>query len=246
MTSDLQGELLANFAASVPNLKRVAVISHRDTWGLASLEPALNRLRTQYKMEPVATEALDRGANDSTPQTLRLKAANPDVVIMILYEKEGAVFLRDTVKYGLDSVIVGPTAMQDLGKIVELAGTNAVARKLYILRDTPYAMNEPPMAGVVERIKARYPSVSFVNSSAAIIYSSASVIVEGLRRAGRDLTRDKFLKELESLQGFADGGLLPGTVTFSPTEHRGRKSGVFGVYKEGKVVSIGDKYVPLP
>src|SRR5262249_6296371 len=157
MTSDLQGELLANFAMSVPNVKRVAVIGHRDAWGLASLEPALNRLKTQYKVEPVANEALDRGANDSTPQTLRLKAANPDVILMVLYEKEGAVFLRDSVKYGLDSVIVGPTAMQDLGKIVDLAGTDAITKKLYVLRDTPYGMNEPPMSGVVERIKTRYP-----------------------------------------------------------------------------------------
>lgn len=244
VTSDLEGEALVDFAMSVPNVKRVAVISHRDAWGLAKLEPALKRLRDQYKTEPAANEAMDRGANDSTPQTLRIKAANPDVVIVMLFEKEAAVFLRDAVKYDVSAVFAAPSSLADMAKVIELSGTDAVAKNLYVMRDSQYGLHDPQMAAVATQIKTRYPNV-VLSTTFPTLHSSASVVVEALRRAGRNLTRERFLKELEGLQGFEDGGLMPGTVSFSPENHRGRRVGQFVAYKDGNFVTIGTKYVPI-
>ena len=134
ITSDIEAESQVDFAMSVPNAKRVALIGHRDAWGLAKIEPALKRLREKYNLEPVANETLDRDANDSTAQILRLKAARPDVVILVLYIKEASVFLRDAVKYGLDStVFVGPYILEDIPKTISLAGTDAFAKNLFVV-----------------------------------------------------------------------------------------------------------------
>lgn len=46
-------------------------------------------------------------------------------------------------------------------------------------------------------------------------YGAAQVLVEALRRAGRDVSREKLLAELEGLSGF-ETGLLP-PLTFGPT-----------------------------
>jgi len=46
-------------------------------------------------------------------------------------------------------------------------------------------------------------SVSFIGLEA---YINAKVLVEGLRRAGKDLTRPRFIQALESLQHFDVGG----------------------------------------
>lgn len=241
LTTDSEGALLADFAMSVPNVKRVAIIGHRDAWGLGKSEPALKRLQEQYRITPVANEAMDRGANDSTPQTLRLKQANPDVIIVILYPKEGAVFLRDAVKYGIGSVLVANTAMEDIADLASKAGTDAFAKNLYSLTLLRYTMDDPNMAALVERFKARYPGTA-ISPFMTWAYSGAEVIVETLRRVGRDLTREKFVKELERLRGF-ESAVFPGTLNFSPEEHRGNRTGNFVTLRGGKFVNIGPKYV---
>jgi branched-chain amino acid transport system substrate-binding protein len=243
ITSDIEAESQVDFAMSVPNVKRVAVIGHRDAWGLAKIEPAIKRLKEQYNLEPVANEVLNRDANDSTAQILRLKAARPDVVILVLYIKEAAVFLRDAVKYGLDTVFVGPYILEDIPKTISLAGTDAFAKNMFAVTINRYTVDEPPMQQVMAEMKARYPNVVPLSVFTAN-HSAASVVVEGLRRAGRDLTRERFLAELDRLKDFEDGGLLPGTITFTPENHRGRRTTSFVTFKDGRLVNVGPKYVP--
>jgi branched-chain amino acid transport system substrate-binding protein len=48
----------------------------------------------------------------------------------------------------------------------------------------------------------------------------AKVFVEGLRRAGRDLTREKFIDTLEKMQDVDVGGFF---VNYSPRNHAGSK-----------------------
>lgn len=49
-------------------------------------------------------------------------------------------------------------------------------------------------------------------------FVAAKVLVEGLRRAGRNLTRDAFIRALESMQKVDLGGLL---VSYGPNDHTG-------------------------
>jgi ABC-type branched-subunit amino acid transport system substrate-binding protein len=51
-------------------------------------------------------------------------------------------------------------------------------------------------------------------------YITAKVLVEGLKRAGKDLTRPKFIKAVESINDWDLGGYF---VDYSPTNHNGSK-----------------------
>jgi branched-chain amino acid transport system substrate-binding protein len=46
------------------------------------------------------------------------------------------------------------------------------------------------------------------------------VLIEGLRRTGNDLTREKFVNAMEQIRDYDVGGF---TVTFTPTDHSGSK-----------------------
>jgi branched-chain amino acid transport system substrate-binding protein len=50
-------------------------------------------------------------------------------------------------------------------------------------------------------------------------YAAAQLVIEGLKRAGPDLTRDGFIAALESLKDWT-GGLLP-PISYSATDHCG-------------------------
>jgi len=49
-------------------------------------------------------------------------------------------------------------------------------------------------------------------------YISAKVLVEGLRRAGPQLTRVKLISTLESMTNYDVGGM---TISYSPEDHQG-------------------------
>ena len=51
-------------------------------------------------------------------------------------------------------------------------------------------------------------------------FIAAKVMVEGLRRAGREPTREKFVTALETLNDYDAGGFF---VTYTPNDHSGSK-----------------------
>jgi len=51
-------------------------------------------------------------------------------------------------------------------------------------------------------------------------FIAAKVLVEGLRRTGNDLTREKFINAMEQIRDYDVGGF---TVTFTPTDHSGSR-----------------------
>jgi branched-chain amino acid transport system substrate-binding protein len=243
LTSDIEGSLLVDFAMSTPSAKRVAIVAHHDAWGQGKYDPVMKRLQEQYKSTPVADETMDRGANDASAQALRIKQANPDAVIVILYPKEGAIFLRDAVKYGMNSVFVANSALEDVADLVAKAGTDAVAKNLYAMTLVRHTMDSPEFSPILQRFKAHYPNLT-IATFATWAYAGAEVMVEGIRRVGRDLTREKLVKEIEKLRGF-ESAVFPGTLNFSPEDHRGNRTANFVVYKDGKQMLVGSKYVPI-
>ena len=53
-------------------------------------------------------------------------------------------------------------------------------------------------------------------------YGGALTFLEGLKRAGRDLTRPTLIAALESIKNFSAGLTMP--TTFSDTSHEGNKA----------------------
>jgi branched-chain amino acid transport system substrate-binding protein len=70
----------------------------------------------------------------------------------------------------------------------------------------------------------------------------AMLIVEALKRSGKDLTREKFIDTLESIENF-ETGVVPYPVSLSKTDHRANKRGTFFHMKPDKtIVAIGDQW----
>jgi branched-chain amino acid transport system substrate-binding protein len=72
-----------------------------------------------------------------------------------------------------------------------------------------------------EIINKSYPNESFTAFS-FVGLGSAVAVVEGLKAAGPDLTREKFIDAMNNIRDL-DTGVLAGTVTFSPEDHQGVK-----------------------
>ena len=71
--------------------------------------------------------------------------------------------------------------------------------------------------------------------------TGASVVVEALERAGRDLTRESLLAAMESIEGF-ESEMIFGPITYSAEDKDGNKTGMFQKLHNGNQVDVGLTY----
>jgi branched-chain amino acid transport system substrate-binding protein len=70
---------------------------------------------------------------------------------------------------------------------------------------------------------------------------TAQVVVEALKRAGSDLTREKLRDAMESIKNL-EVEMLTAPITFTPTDHQGLKQIAWTALRGGKEVVVGIKY----
>ena len=220
LTSSLESYAQVEYALQ-QKAKRIAIISMRDAWGRQRYQPLLDALKAKG-IAPVADEELTPDANDATPQTLKLKAANADAVIIVLYPKPAAVFLRDAAKLGFKPLMIGQTGIADPVAFEEQVATPGATANFVTISMVRYTPEDPAVEKWRKAIEAKFPGdrLSVFNLFGI---GSSKVVVEALKRAGPDLTQEKFLKALGELDGF-DAEMYGAPITCKTPDHRCHKA----------------------
>lgn len=99
----------------------------------------------------------------------------------------------------------------------------------------PEHSNDPKMQLYVEQMQKNFPNSSY-QGNAQWGWGAAQVLVEGIKRAGDELTWDNFIAALETLDK-RDGSLYK-SVTFSPDNHYGITTMFITQAKDGSIVPI--------
>ena len=224
------GRAMGQFVASKPGLSTVAVISHTDDWAKSYCGPATAFLASK-NIKPVIEVALERGQADATAQTLRIKQANPDFIIACLYEAETAIFLKDMKKFALNAPVMG-TAGTDLENTLKRVGDLDTVASYYVPHMYADNLDGPRLKKFVDILKKTYPNES-VTAFSLISMGGAAAVVDALKRAGRDLTREKLIAELDKTRNF-DTGVLAGPISWSPSDRDGVKDVAVAGFVKGK------------
>ncbi|WP_454873443.1 ABC transporter substrate-binding protein [Paraburkholderia xenovorans] len=214
-------QAMVDFALSKTGAKRVAIISTSDDWGRSHLNPILADLKAKG-LTPVENVTMDRGDTDATSQVLRIKATKPDFVLAVLYAPELTIYVRSGFRYGLNAPIV-TTEGVSIEDMVKRVGNPAATKQLFVFYPLSQPLNAPGFRKWVDMYRKYNPgqpveTISFMGMTGAL------AIVEALKHAGPDLTREKFIAQLNNLKGF-DPGVQSGPLTFSATQHAGINSG---------------------
>ncbi len=195
--------------------RRIAVFHQADSYGQAGLD-GTTRALVKRNLKVHAAGTVQRNSTEVTEAVKTLNASQPDAVVMISAYASTAEFVRQMKKAG--SVASFYT--------VSFVGSKALADALgddghgvTISQVVPFPWS--PLTPVVREYLefARRAQVE-VNFSTLEGFIAAKVLTEGLRRAGRDLTRDRFIAALESIGNHDFGGF---GVSFSPSSHSGSR-----------------------
>lgn len=234
LTSTIESQAQLQFALD-QGAKRIAVISMRDAWGRARYTPLMEAFQKKG-IKPVLDEEMAPDANDATAQVLRLKAANADAVLVVLYPKPAAIFMRDAQKLGFKPLAIGQSGIADPAAFEEQVGSPGATAQFRTISMVRYTPEDPAVDKWRKAIETKFPGdrLSVFNLFGI---GSAQVMVEALKRAGPDLTRDKLVAALNGLKDFQTD-VYPGGITCAEGDHRCNKSPAWIAKEPGKPVRV--------
>jgi branched-chain amino acid transport system substrate-binding protein len=196
--------------------KNIAVFYQNDAYGQAGLKGV--EIATQKRnMKISMLGTVERNTVKVEEAVAKIHAAKPDAVVMIGAYTSCAEFIRQMKKAGSAATFynvsfVGSKALSDA------LGKEGVGVAISQVVPYPWGAAVP----VVKEYQAMAKNAGFTdyNFSAMEGFLSAKVAVEGLKRAGKNLTREGYIAAMEKMQDVDIGGFY---VSYSPTNHAGSK-----------------------
>lgn len=211
-------------------IKKIAVFYQNDAYGIAGLEGVVRAL-TRRQLKPVATATVERNSVDVAKSLAAILKSEPEVVVQISAYKSCATFIKQARAKGyggqfFNVSFVGAKALADeLGA----AGQGVVISQVVPF---PYSPNSPIVREYQQRmLDAGRQDFDFSSLEG---YLTARVLVEGLRRAGRNLSRERLIRGLESMQDVDLGGF---TINYSAKDHQG------STFTDLTIIGRGGKFI---
>nr|WP_264984162.1 ABC transporter substrate-binding protein [Pseudodesulfovibrio portus] len=219
-------------------IKRIAVFYQYDAYGfdgLVGTELALKK----FGLDLVARSSYIRGTQSVEDGLEKIRNSNAEAVIMV-----GT--------YGACARFINLARDEDYNPLfynVSFVGAEELARRIGTYSPANVLMSQvvpPPsfsagdsgvVAEYVTLLKKYFPddTPSFVGLEG---FLNARILVEGLERAGRDLTREGLIQAIESIQ---DLELGPGmSITYGPKDRQGLDAIYFTRLEGGRFMPFDD------
>ncbi|MDE2049071.1 MAG: ABC transporter substrate-binding protein [Betaproteobacteria bacterium] len=205
------GEIVKRMTAL--GLNKIAVFYQNDAYGQAGLSGVVKALAAR-NLKPVATATVERNSLDVSKAIATLLPAKPDAIVQISAYSSCAAFIKEARKAGYGGQFYN----------VSFVGTAALAKALGkhggvgVSQVMPYPYGSPTPIALEFNNALKAAGQSDPDYGAMEGYIAAKVFTEALRRAGRDLTREKLITALESIRDYNVGGFM---VDFGPNKHVG-------------------------
>lgn len=220
---DSQAYGIVDWMMGKENIKRPAIIYNSNDYGVGGYKIFEERLKTKYKIQAAATERYNPGDQDFTAQLLRIKAANPDGLLVYAFAADAGIIVRQAKELGLKAKLFGGGATST-PLLQRGAGKSAVGfTSVLVVPEIPEASTKPAVVEYRKKLKdTLYPKgfppgrPSEYDSAG---YAAAKITEAAMRKVGHNLTREAFVDALEATKNFDIGLTFP--VSFSKTNHEG-------------------------
>ncbi len=201
---------LADFAVTTLGQKKLAVLHLNTDWGKTTYDLFAARVQ-ELGGEVVATEAYLAEEKDFRSALTRVRDANPEAVVLISYQADGALIVQQIRQNGLALPLIGAGSLQS-PDFLKLGGADVegVLIRGQFLPDDP----RPEVKTVVDAYKAKYNETP--DYFAIHAYDTIHLIAKAIELGGP--TREGVHSALPQLKDVPS--VIYGTATFDTTTRR--------------------------
>jgi ABC-type branched-subunit amino acid transport system substrate-binding protein len=200
------------------NVKRVALFYQNDDYGKAGLEGVRRGARALGGTVTIAAQLpYEATARELGPHALRLKESQAAAVILYATPIQGAGIVREMARIGYRPKVFAASPLGDRHIMYSLLGELWEGAYYDVTAAVP---GEPEADRVLEILIRQDPRLRGRESLALAGAAGMMAVVEGLKRAGRALTREGFIEALESLRNW-DPKKLTAPITWGPNLRHG-------------------------
>ena len=201
---------LADFAVTTLGQKKLAAFHLNTDWGKTTYDLFATRVQ-ELGGEVVATEAYLAEEKDFRSALTRVREANPDAIVLIAYQADGALIVQQIRQNGLELPLIGPGSLQS-PDFLKLGGADVEGVHILgqFLPDDP----RPEVKNVVDKYKAKYNETP--DYFAIHAYDTLHLIAKAIEIGGA--TREGVHAALPQLKDVPS--VIYGKATFDPETRR--------------------------
>lgn len=234
-----QGRALVKYFVEVKKLDKIGLLYQDDEMGMAIYNGVRDQL-TAYNLKMAGAESYKRGATDFSSQIVKLRKAEPQLLVLATVIRETVGALREVKKidWKVEVCALIPAFTKDVLMLARQSGISAEG--MYCTGQTPLIEPESAIPFVREwyaRHKEWYGKEPEQQVWAG--YSVLHFFGVAAQRAGRELTRETLVDALETFEEVPDPFGGP-PLTFTKTNHLGADRVFMSQVQGGKFVKISD------
>jgi len=214
-----EGRILGKYIAENFDGKKLGIIAQNDDFGKECKKGIEMGLEDEGTDMEIVTQYYDETQTDITAQAQRLKRENVDVIAFVGRPVQAANLFktaRETLSWDVPVVLTGVDAAE---VTAALAGYDNIEGAVSVVfGHQAFETDNPGVAKHIQLMAKYSPDVKPDNLT-LVGAAISEGMVNVLRQAGPDLTRESFLDAAESVCDFVCSTCLVPTST-SPTDHR--------------------------
>jgi len=234
-----EATLLTQYAFDKGGAKKVAVFYQNDAFGKEGLD-AINAELKKRGMPEATAVSYETADTNFSAQALKLQTSAADTVILYAVPKPGGSVIAEMTKLGYKPKILSSAVLND-PSIFQLAGAGIEGTIIPAWLPAFDDLTNPKIVEWQAQMKKYAPNEQ-IGGFALTGWLEGQIITEGLKRAGKNLTRDSLLQALDGIKDYKDS-IIP-SLTYSATDHAGTKSAYFQQAKGTSFVTFTD-YITL-
>jgi len=225
-------------------VRKIAVLYQDDSFGTAVLQGVKNAL-ARHNSAPVGLGTFERNTLAVEQGIKDVRASNPEAVVLVGPYAPVNAILKQAHALGWHPRFLTVSFVGTEGLL--RAGAEDAEGLIITQVVPPYDRTDLPTVKLYREALEKYMGNSQPNFVSLEGFVDAMVLVDALRTAGHDLTREKLVSALESMHR-KDMGLGPNLLlSFSQTNHKGLDAVYVTVIKAGQAVVVSDwKQLPNP
>ena len=213
-----EGEFLVQQAVKLEKAKKVAVFFQNDDYGKGGLEGVKRGVRGLGGAVSIAAEVSYEVADrELGTHALKIKDSGADTVVFYSTVTHGANLIKEMAKVGYRPKIFAAFPLGDRHTMFRLLGDLWEGAYYNVTGAVP---GEPEADRIIEILLKQDPKFKGRESFALAGSVGMMAVVEGLKRAGRNLTRDSFVEAMESIKNWTPEKLTA-PITWGPNRRHG-------------------------